>query len=533
MGRTTRICSLFALGLALLPASALAKRIEESPFGAYVRGRVADRSNDGATAVKSYSTALGLASNDVLVAFRAYRAGVDAGDYALALRAARTLQKADVLPPDARVLLYIGSLRERDWTNARLLLDRIAKEDGFTFLAPLFEGWLSLATNSATEPPKAQAFAYVPESKALLMIARGDYDGGTRAVEAIIDADSYRASTLRLAAAATLVSRKQNELALKLLAGSDATFTNARAMISARKTLPGAVDTPARGAAFVLQRMAADLMSERSSRSAITLARMATFADPDSIQARMVAAATLGFAKRHDEALRLIDTATSDPLLADAAHSTRIDLLEQLGRSDEAYAAALTRAPRSINDLTRLGDIEARRGNFTAAVGHYRNALARMGDKQASAQLWLALGNALDQDGDWKSARPALERALALSPEDPRLLNQLGFGMADRGEDLDRALVLLKKASVAQPENAAITDSIGWAHFRAGNLSTAIEMLERARGLDPAEPEITEHLGDAYWAAGRRIEARYAWVAAREAAKDEGVARLNIKLGQR
>lgn len=533
MGRTTPICSLVALGLALLPAAATAKRIEDSAFGAYVRGRVADRANDGATAVKSYSTALALASDDVLVAFRAYRAGVDAGDYPLALRAAKTLQKADVLPPDARLLLYIGALRERDWAGARVLLDRIAKEDGFTFLAPLFDGWLSLATNAAAEPPKVQAFAYVPESRALLTIARGDYVGGTRAVEAIVDADSYRASTLRLAAAATLVSRKQNALALRLLAGADATFTSARALISAGKPLPGVVDTPARGVAFVLQRMAADLMSERSSRSAITLARMATFADPDSVQARMVAAATLSFAKRHDEALRLIDTATSDPVLTDAAHSTRIDLLEHMGRSDEAYAAALIRAPRSVNDMARLGDIEARRGNFAAAAGQYRKAVERVGDKEASAQLWLALGNALDQGGDWKGARAALERALALSPEDPRLLNQLGFGMADRGEDLDRALVLLKKASAAQPENAAITDSIGWAHFRAGNLSTAIEILERARGLDPAEPEITEHLGDAYWAAGRRIEARYAWVAAREAVSAGGVARLNIKLGQR
>lgn len=533
MGRTIRTCSLIALALVLLPEAATAKRIEESPFGAYMRGRVADRSNDTATAIRSYSTALALASNDVLVAFRAYRAGVDAGDYALALRAAQTLKRADVLPPDARVLLYINAVRERDWANARLLLDRVAKEDGFTFLAPLFDGWLSLATGSAAEPAKVQAFAYVPESRALLTIARGDYPAGTRAVEAITDADGYRTSTLRLAAAATLVSRKQTALALKLLAGSDVTFTRARALIADGRKLPGIVETPAQGAAFVLQRMAADLMNERSSRSAITLARMATFADPESVQARLVLAATLNFAKRRDEALRLVDTATSDPVLAEAAHSTRIDLLELLGRGDEAYAAALIRAPRSINDLTRLGDIEARRGNFSAAVGHYRNAVERTGDKDASAQLWLALGNAFDQGGDWKNARPALERALALSPDDPRLLNQLGFGMADRGEDLDRALVLLTKASETQPESAAITDSIGWAHFRAGNLSTAIETLERARGLDPAEPEITEHLGDAYWAVGRRIEARYAWVAALEAAQDKNIERLNAKLGQR
>jgi tetratricopeptide (TPR) repeat protein len=533
VGRTIRTCSLIALGLTLVPAIVAAKRIEPSAFGAYVRGRVADKSFDGETAVKSYATALDLASNDVLVAFRAYRAGVDAGDYALALRAARTLQQADILPPDARVLLYIGAVRERNWGAARTLLDRIGKEDGFTFLAPLFDGWLSLATGKGPSGDKTRAYAYVPESSALLSIARGDFSGGKEAVETIVGTDSYRNSTLRLAAAATLVARNQNALALGLLTGDDASVVAARALITSGRKLSGAVDTPARGASFVLQRMAIDLMTERSARSAITLARLATFADPDSVQARLVAAATLNFADRHMEALRLVETATADPVLSDAAVSTRIELLEALGRTDDAYALASARASRSTNDLTRLGDIEARRGNFDKAARHYRQAVQALGPEKASAQLWLALGNVLDQGGDWTSARPALERALALSPEDPRLLNQLGFGMADRGEDLDRALVLLKKASAAQPENAAITDSIGWAHFRAGNIDTAIATLERARGLDPSELEITEHLGDAYWAAGRRIEARYAWSAAREGAKDAAIVRLNGKLERR
>ncbi|MEP6786326.1 MAG: tetratricopeptide repeat protein [Sphingomonadales bacterium] len=522
-----------AFALVSMPSGVAAKRIEQSAFGAYVRGRVADRSYDSTTAIQSYTTALALASNDVLVAFRAYRAGVDAGDYALALRAARTLQQADILPPDARVLLYIGAVRERDWAAARVLLDRMAKEDGFDFLAPLFDGWLALATGTRATTDKTRVGAYTAENAALLTIARGDFVAGAQSVETIIGTDAYRTSTLRLAAAAILNARRQNDLALTLLKGDDVAFAAARTLITRGKRLSGAVDTPARGASFVLQRMAIDLMSDRSSRSAITLARFATFADPEGGQARLVAAATLKFAERNAEALRLVDSMTADPVLGDAAMSTRIDLLEELGRTDEAYALALTRSSRSTNDLTRLGDIEARRGNFAEAAGHYRRAMETIGDNRASAQLWLALGNVLDQGGDWKSARPVLERALALSPDDPRLLNQLGFGMANHDEDLPRAIMLLEKASDAQPENAAITDSVGWAQFRAGRIETAIETLERARSLDSTEPEITEHLGDAYWAAGRRIEARYAWVAARENAIGPVLGRLNEKLERR
>jgi Flp pilus assembly protein TadD len=110
------------------------------------------------------------------------------------------------------------------------------------------------------------------------------------------------------------------------------------------------------------------------------------------------------------------------------------------------------------------------------------------------------------------------------------LLNQLGYGLAVRGEQLDRAASLLRKADAANPENAAITDSIGWAAFKAGQIGRAVEVLERARMLDPVEPEISEHLGDAYWAAGRRVEARYAWTAAREGAADDARSRIQDKI---
>ncbi len=530
MGRTIRTCSLAVLATALVATGAAAKRIEPSALGAYVRARVADKASDSATAVASYAAALTMASDATMVAFRAYRAGVDGGDYALALRAAQTLDRTGIVPPDARVLLYIAAVRERDWRAAAERLDQIEDNDGFDFLVPLFRGWLSLATREAAGASKTTATAYVAENDVLLAVARGGSADSVEAVRGLWTTDRYRASTLRLAAAAGLSARKQRSAALELLTGDDPTIAKARDTVVAGKRLSGAVATPAQGAAFVLARMAGDLMNENSVRSAITLARFATFADPASPNARLVAATALGLAKRDGEALALIEGVARDPVYADLARGMKIDRLEALGRVDEAYAEASGRAARTTNDLTRLGDIEARRGRFTEAAGHYRRAADAIGEDKVGAQLWLALGNALDQGGDWAAARPAFERALKLSPDDPRLLNQLGYGMASRGEDIGRALVLLRKADAAQPENAAITDSIGWAEYKGGRTDRAVEILERARVLDPAEPEIAEHLGDVYWAAGRRVEARYAWTAAREAATGTVRARIEGKL---
>jgi tetratricopeptide (TPR) repeat protein len=491
---------------------------------------VADKASDSPAAVANYGAALTLASDATTVAFRAYRAGVDGGNYPLALRAAQALDRSGIVPPDASVLLYIAAVRDRDWRAASARLDQIEDQEGFGFLSPLFRSWLALATGEAAPRSKLAASAYVAENDILVDIARGAETTGLTAVKSMWTSDPYRATSLRLAAAASLAGRHQRAAALALLSGDDPTIAAARQAVTRGKHLSGAVDSPARGAAFVLARMAGDLMNEGSARSAITLARFATFADPASPNARLVAATALGFGKRNAEALALVDGVARDPVYADLARSLRIDRLEALGRTDEAFAAASARAANSVNDITRLGDLEARRGRYREAAVHYRRAVEAIGADKASAQLWLALGNALDQSGDWGGGREALERALVLSPNDPRLLNQLGFGLAARGEQLDRAESLLRKADAANPENAAITDSIGWAAFKAGQIGRAVEALERARMLDPVEPEIAEHLGDAYWTAGRRVEARYAWTAARESAVDDARSRIQDKI---
>jgi tetratricopeptide (TPR) repeat protein len=504
--------------------------MEPSALGAYVRARVADKASDSATAVASYAAALTMSSDAALVAFRAYRAGVDGGDYALALRAAQTLERTGIVPPDARVLLYIAAVRERDWRAAATRLDQIEDQDGFGFLAPLFRGWLAQVAGEKVPASKTTATAYVVENDILLAIARGETNDSVDAVRGLWTTDRYRASTLRLAAAASLAARKHRPMAKELLNGDDPTVVAARDALSRGRRLSGAVDNPARGAGFILARMAGDLMNETSARSAITLARFATFADPASQNAKLVAATALGLAKRNFESLALIDSVVRDPVYVDLARSMRIDRLEALGRIDEAYAEASGRAGRTVNDMTRLGDIEARRGRYVEAAVNYRRAVDAIGADKADAQLWLALGNALDQGGDWAAARPALERALTLSPDDPRLLNQLGYGLAARGEDITLALALLRRADAANPQNAAITDSIGWAEYKGGRIVPAVEILERARQLSPAEPEIAEHLGDVYWAAGRKVEARYAWTAARESAPEAGRERIEDKI---
>ncbi|MEE2878393.1 MAG: tetratricopeptide repeat protein [Pseudomonadota bacterium] len=126
-------------------------------------------------------------------------------------------------------------------------------------------------------------------------------------------------------------------------------------------------------------------------------------------------------------------------------------------------------------------------------------------------RLFYARGALRESMGLWPLAEDDLKAALALNPNSADVLNYLGYSWVDRGVNLEEGLNLIRKALTLRPESGAITDSLGWAHYKLGNLDSAIGYLERAVELSPGVAEINDHLGDAYWAAGRITEARFQW----------------------
>ena len=108
-------------------------------------------------------------------------------------------------------------------------------------------------------------------------------------------------------------------------------------------------------------------------------------------------------------------------------------------------------------------------------------------------------------------AEADLKKALELSPDQPLVLNYLGYSWVDQGIHLEPALDMIEKAVAAAPNDGYIIDSLGWAYYRLGNMPAAVEHLERAVELRPDDPIINDHLGDAYWRVGRRLEASFQW----------------------
>src|SRR5712671_1921460 len=190
--------------------------------------------------------------------------------------------------------------------------------------------------------------------------------------------------------------------------------------------------------------------------------------------------------------------------------------LEMLNRTDEAITqlkGMSAEAPSRAGAAMQLGDLLRAKKRFAEAVEAYDEGLRRLSAAGIPERwsLFYSRGIALERSGQWKPSEADLLHALELKPDQPLVLNYLGYSWIDRGENLDRGLKMIEKAVELRPEDGYIVDSLGWAHYRMADYAGAVQYLEKAIELVPQDPTINDHLGDAFWQSGRLVEARYQW----------------------
>jgi tetratricopeptide (TPR) repeat protein len=534
-----------ALAAILFPASPASASVDDtSALTAYVRARAADSSGAAEQAARNYGAALALAPGNEVLAARALSQAIAAGDRTLALQAARQLDAAAKLAPDGRLLLVGEAFRAKQWKEAGRQIERLEQDEVFSFMTPLLRAWLAqgsgkgkpMALLDATSG-NALAATYASEHRPLLLIAGGKAKEGALALAPLLEDESIRSQRLRIAAAAMLARKGGDKEALAILRGDAEALVEARRRLEAGKRLGGEIVTPAAGMAELLGRMALDLNGQEVPQLALSFARLATFLAPENAESWLIAADLLAGQGRHEAALAALAKVPRDDVFGATAADRRMTVLVDADRTDEALAEArqaVADRPAEIDNWTRLGDILNQTKRHREAAAAYGKALdlVKSGARTNNPlwALWLLRGSALTQADDWTAGKAALEEARRLAPEQPVVLNFLGYSQLERRENLAEAEKMIGEANRLQPDDSAITDSLGWAHYVRGDVARAIELLERAAQGQPADAAIAEHLGDAYYSAGRRYEARYAWRAALHYAEGPAADRLKTKI---
>lgn len=261
--------------------------------------------------------------------------------------------------------------------------------------------------------------------------------------------------------------------------------------------------------------LAGSLRQQDSPDFTLLLLQLAIDLRPSFTAARLLMVDALESAQHPGKALAALrPIADSDPLHA-LVELRRAGLEQALGHKDEAVRLLEQVArenPQSPEPLMQIGDIRRSEGKYADAVSAYDEAIARAGEPtHADWMMFYARAIALDRAHRWDKAEADLQHALQLSPDEPYVLNYLGYSWAEQGRNLDHARQMIQKAAELRPNDGAIMDSLGWVFMRLGNTAEAIQWLERAVEVDSEDATVNGHLGDAYWAAGRKLQAQFQW----------------------
>lgn len=288
------------------------------------------------------------------------------------------------------------------------------------------------------------------------------------------------------------------------------------------KTPLAFIATPGAGAGEALFSLAAAMTDEQSIDIALLYAQLSLSFNGD----RPVVLTLLGDiyvdTKQYQNAINSYEqTPLSSALRINADTEIAINLqrLERTKEAQEKLKDIISRDPKNYDALVTLGNVYRSNEEFAAAAETYSRALALL--TKVEKDHWRILyyrGIAYERQKIWDKAETDFRQALSLSPDEPLVLNYLGYSMIEKKVNLSEALNMVKKAVELKPNDGYIVDSLGWAYFQLGDYEEATTHIERAVDLNPADPIIGEHLGDAYWRVGRTLEARFQW----QHAKDNG-----------
>jgi tetratricopeptide (TPR) repeat protein len=452
------------------------------------------------------------------------------GQYDAALERARPLASenlGDDAVAEADLLLALDDARAGRFGGAHRRLSALA-EDGIAGLTvPFVDAWILVGRGDDLDAALArldQGEALGPLNqyhRAMMLELGGRLDEGAATLQEAMP-DSGLVPVRMLQAYAAMAARQdRRQPAIDLIAQQLAERAEQPMLVELVTTLE-AGGTPAPpfddavgGVADALLGVAEALHQERGSRMAVVYARLAIFARRDLAEASLLIGETMAVQGNVDAAIEAYQAIQPQSPLSYVAQLRQARALHDAERQDEAFGLLeelAASAPDRIDALVQLGDLLRHDERYDESEDAYSRAIARIDQpRREHWTLFYARGITYERTKRWPEAEADFLYALELEPEQPFVLNYLGYSWVDMGMHLDRAKGMLNRAVELRPDDGFIIDSLGWVQFRLGNFDAAVESLERAVELEPGDPVINDHLGDAYWRVGRQREARYQW----------------------
>jgi tetratricopeptide (TPR) repeat protein len=502
--------------------------------GSYLAARHASVERDASSAATFYRSALRSDPKNNELLDRAFISSLADGDIDEAVKLADRILAVDKTNRVARLVIGVRDLRQRKYASAQANINQSVRGPITDLVATLLSGWASYGAGDTktaianidklTGPEWYPIFKDL-HSAMILELAGKEREAGVRLERAYKLEDSM----LRVSDdyARWLSRNKDAASATAIYEAFDKKLPRHPLVLEglreskAGKKLPPLVDSPQTGAAEALYGIGATLTRRGGEDLALVYLQLALYLSPNHPLALLSLADLYESVKKPAMAIKVYERMpASSPLRRNAQIQLAVSL-DAAERSDEAIKIlknVTTEDPKDLEAVMALGNVERGRKKFAECAQTYSRGIDVLPatNEKTNWVYYYYRGICEERSKQWSKAEVDMRKALELQPEQPHVLNYLGYSWIDQGINLDEGMRMIKRAVDQRPDDGYIVDSLGWAYYRIGNFEDAVKNLERAIDLKPEDPTINDHLGDAYWRIGRTLEAKFQWAHARD-----------------
>ncbi|HZE55298.1 MAG TPA: tetratricopeptide repeat protein [Bradyrhizobium sp.] len=501
--------------------------------GSYLAARHASVERDASSASAFYRSALRTDPKNNELLDRAFISSLADGDIEEAVKLADRILLVDKSNRVARLVIGVRDLKQKKYATAQANINQSIRGPITDLVATLLSGWASYGAGDAksavanidklTGPEWYPIFKDL-HSAMILELAGKEKDAGIRLERAYKLEDSM----LRVSDdyARWLSRNRDGASAAAIYEAFDKKLPRHPLVLEglretrAGKKLPPLVDSAQTGAAEALYGIGATLTRRGGEDLALVYLQLALYLAPNHPLALLSLADLYESVKKPAMAIKIYERMPASSPLRRNAQIQLATSLDAAERSDEAIKilkAVTTEGPKDLEAIMALGNVERGRKKFADCAQTYSLGIDILpaNDKNNWVYYYYR-GICEERSKQWSKAEVDMRKALELQPEQPHVLNYLGYSWIDQGINLDEGMKMIKRAVDQRPDDGYIVDSLGWAYYRIGGYEDAVKNLERAIDLKPEDPTINDHLGDAYWRIGRTQEAKFQWAHARD-----------------
>ncbi len=516
--------------------------------GTYLAGRSAGLNRDVDIAAELFSRALDLDPNNAVLIERAFLFDLSSGNMARAEDLAPKVIQFASEHRLARTVLGLREFRLKQYAKAREHFRKAEFTPIGELAAAMFTAWSHAAEKNGKQALNAlnaldtnEAFAGFKAFHGALI---SDLTGQKSKTE-----DFYKESlalspnSMRVVQAyGNYLERANRANEARTIYEDYLTASQANALVNAAladlnaggKVEPFMPDAHV-GMAEALFSLASALTDEESIDVALIYAQLSLSVETDSVVARTLLGDINSDIGRYEKAIEAFESVPATSSLKPGAELQIAINLDKLDRQPEALdrlTKLIQQNPANYEAHVTMGNLLRASEKFTEAGEAYSRALDLVPKPERRHwTLFYSRGITAERMKNWPRAEADFRKALELEPDQPLVLNYLGYSFVEKGENLTEAMQMIRKAVELRPNDGYIVDSLGWAHYQLGEYEEAVKHLERAVELKPQDPIINDHLGDAYWRAGRKLEAGFQWQHARDSdPEDKLKAEIDAKL---